>query len=71
MEDLRSIAKNHMEMAQQWTLTVQGAWWMAIQSLERTAALVEESQKKLHRSDQLLQWCETFGPRPVISAEGE
>jgi len=32
---------------------------------ERTKAAVEQSRKQLNESAGIIQWCESFGPRPA------
>jgi len=30
---------------------------------ERTQSVIESSRQQLHRSDEIMKWCENFGPR--------
>jgi hypothetical protein len=64
--DFAKIAEDHAMMARSWTREVQGAYSDARARLVRTRALVEKSRRQLHKSDELLRWCEAYGPRPIL-----
>jgi hypothetical protein len=66
------IAEEHTVMEQTWTREVQGAYSSARECRVRTESLVNEARRQLHKSDELLRWFETYGPRPKLQeAEDE
>jgi hypothetical protein len=54
----------HILLAQDLRRTAESAWWTALESWQRSRKIAEQSRKAMMKSEGILQWCETFGPRP-------
>jgi hypothetical protein len=66
----------HILLAQELRRTAESAWWAALDSWQRSREIAEQSRKVMMKSESILQWCETFGPRPETNtadpvAQGE
>jgi hypothetical protein len=42
----------------------QGAWWTALDSWQRSHELAEQSRERMKQSEDIIRWCEMFGPKP-------
>jgi hypothetical protein len=56
------FAKFQTYIAQESSREAKRAWSDAITALNRTKVAIEESRRKLSRSDALLRWAERYGP---------
>jgi hypothetical protein len=70
-EDQLQMARYWTRAAQERASEAQGASGTAMEIRCRTKAVAERSRQLLHRSDPLLAWWETYGPRPASRADPE
>jgi hypothetical protein len=54
----------HILIAADWARVAQSAWSEALDSLQRSREIAEQSRRTMMKSEGILQWCESFGPKP-------
>jgi hypothetical protein len=57
-----------VRIARELIRTANSAWGSSLETWVRSREIAEESRQALQRSDALLEWWDTFGPRQQVSA---
>lgn len=61
------IAEDHVKLAQMWTTEAQRSYSSGMACIARSRVIAEQARRQLHKSDELLQWYEAYGPLPQIN----